>query len=127
MKNYFLIATTLLIQLVAFSSDKPLINSELFYPSNKILSQNSSELIVSFENLSPKQYQELDLAVSEINGIRKKGFCEKMNIFYFTYDSEIYRSNEEAFDALILKTKNYQPLLKIGATATDVQRECEKL
>lgn len=95
-------------------------------PITLTLSDTPGELIVSFEKLSSKQYQDLDLALSEINGIRKIGFCERMNVFYFSYDTAIYRSAEEAFEALIVPTKKYQPLLKIGASAADVEKECNK-
>jgi len=84
------------------------------------------ELIVAFENISVKQYAELELVLSSLNGIEKSGACERMNIFYFTYDNSIYPNAEEAFETLVIKTKIYQPLLKIGSTIADVQRECNK-
>jgi|GEM_PF-1677350 len=96
------------------------VNSTLFDETKSI------ELIVSFENLSPKQYEELELVLSSLVGFHNNGHCERMNVFYLSYDSNMYRTAEEAFDALQIKTKPYQPLLKIGATVADVQRECNK-
>jgi|GEM_PF-4085887 len=126
MKIYFFFVTILFNQFVTFSSEQSEINYPNYLVAPSFIAQNSNELIVSFEKLSPKQFGDLELLLSDLPGIRKIGFCEKMNVFYFSYDTDLFRSNEEAFDALILKTKNYQPLLKIGATSADVQRECIK-
>ena len=126
MKIYFLFVTILFNQFVAFSSEQAEINYPNYLVNSSFIAQNSNELIVSFEKLSPKQFGDLELLLSDLPGIRKIGFCEKMNVFYFSYDTDIFRSIDEAFDALTLKTKNYQPLLKIGATSADVQRECNK-
>lgn len=87
-------------------------------------SSESNELIVAFEKLSPKQYEEFELALLSLNGIRKIGSCDRMNIFYFNYDTTMYRTAEEAFEAVIGATKKYQPLMKIGASVADVQKAC---
>lgn len=84
------------------------------------------ELIIAFEDISSKQYNELELVLSGLNGIQKTGACERMNIFYFTYDGSIYSNADEAFEAILPKTKIYKPLLKVGSTIADVQRECNK-
>ncbi len=126
MKIYFLFVTILSLQYVAFSSVQPEINYPNYQVNYYLIAQNSNELIVSFEKLSPKQFGDLELILSELSGIRKIGFCESMHVYYFNFDSNMYRSIQEAFDVVTLKTKNYQPLLKIGATAADIQRECKK-
>lgn len=89
-----------------------------------VFENNSAEMIISFEKISSKQFEDLETALSELSGIKKVGACENMNIYYFMYDPAIYRTVDEAYEALILKTKIYQPLLKIGATVADVKTAC---
>jgi hypothetical protein len=104
--NPYIARTTQSIEPISFFNDK------------------AGELVVSFEKLSPKQYEELDLLISSVKGIVKIGFCERRNIYFFTFDTTVFRNSEEAFDALIQTTKKFQPLLKIGSTIADVQRAC---
>lgn len=91
-----------------------------------IIQEKSNELIVSFEHYNPKQLSELQAQLSTIPGIKQLGFCEKMHVFYFEYDASVYRSIDQAFDAILLNTKTFQPLIKIGSSIEQVQIECTK-
>ncbi len=86
----------------------------------------SNELIISFEHYNPKQLSELQSQLSSVTGIKQLGYCEKMHVFYFEFDATIYRSADQAFEAIMLKTKAYQPLMKVGASISMVQNECIK-
>lgn len=86
--------------------------------------EKANELIVSFENFSPKQINDLNEVIVSLEGFKYVGFCEKMHLYYFTFDNTIYRNVENAFQALELKTKNYQPSLKIGASIQEVEYAC---
>ncbi|MGV3631075.1 MAG: hypothetical protein ACO1O6_07710 [Bacteroidota bacterium] len=91
-----------------------------------IQAESSNELIVTFENLSMKQYEALDIALADIPGVKLVGYCQKQNCYYFHYDQSAYRSGEEAFDALTLNTKLYQPLMKTGVTIALIQTLCQQ-
>jgi hypothetical protein len=54
------------------------------------------------------------------------GSCSKLNCYYFSYDTSILRTKNEAFDALLIQTKEYQPLLKSETSVSDVERACLK-
>lgn len=95
------------------------------------LTQNKSdreptEMIVAFENLNPKRYTELNEILLNFPGIEFIGSCPEMKAYFFRVDSEVFSSVQEAFDALTIKTKEFQPLLKIGASISHVQSECDK-
>lgn len=87
-------------------------------------SQGNPELIVAFEKYTPKLAVEFNSAISSLEGIREIGSCEKMNIVYFSYDPTIYKTQEEAFDAIEKATKSFNPLLKIGSSSTEVEGAC---
>lgn len=84
----------------------------------------SNELIISFEHYNPKQLSELQSQLSSVNGIKQLGYCEKMHVFYFEFDATVYRSVDQAFEAIMLKTKAFQPLMKVGASISDIKRAC---
>lgn len=84
------------------------------------------EMIVTFENLNPKRYTELNETLLGFSGIEFIGSCPEMKAYFFRVDSEEFSSVQEAFDALTIKTKEFQPLLKIGASISHVQSECDK-
>ena len=96
-------------------------------PTQFILKGNTSnELIISFERYSVKQYDDLVIALGAVPGVQLVGSCEKWNVFYFTFDQDQYASPEAAFDAVMMKTRNYQPLMKIGSSIADVKNACNK-
>jgi len=116
MKNLLLTGALLLCwNLYSFSFNLPISNSS-----------NSNELIVAFEKFSAKRYAELESLISGISGIENTGYCERMNVFYFEYDPEIFQSENDAFEAIMIKTREFQPLLKIGSTVDQVKIECNK-
>lgn len=84
------------------------------------------EMIVTFENLNPKRYNELNEVLLGFSGIEFVGSCPEMKAYFFRVNSEEFSSVQEAFDALTIKTKEFQPLLKIGASISHVQSECDK-
>jgi hypothetical protein len=86
----------------------------------------SNELIISFEHYNPKQLSELQSQLSSVTGIKQLGYCEKMHVFYFEFDPSVFRSADQAFEAIMLKTKAFQPLMKVGARISQVQTECNK-
>lgn len=86
----------------------------------------NAELIVAFEKFSPKRYAEIENLISGISGIEQVGYCERMNIFYFQYDPEIYQTENDAFEAIMVKTREFQPLLKSGSSIDAVKNECNK-
>ena len=84
------------------------------------------EMIVTFENLNSKRYTELNELLISVPGINYMGSCPELKAYYFQFDAEEFSSVQEAFDALTIKTKEFQPLLKIGASISHVQSECDK-
>lgn len=86
----------------------------------------TNQLVVSFGHYNPKQLTELQAQISTIPGIKQLGFCEKMHVFYFEYDTNVYRTVDQAFEAILLNTKTFQPLIKIGSSIEQVQIECTK-
>lgn len=85
------------------------------------------EIIVGFEKYTPKLATEFNAAVNSLQGIREIGACEKMNIIYFSYDPAIYKTPNEAYEAIEKATKRFNPLLKIGSSSTEVERACNSL
>jgi hypothetical protein len=94
--------------------------------STQIDDAKTNQLVVSFEHYNPKQLSELKAQLSAIQGIKQLGFCEKLHVFYFEYDASIYRNVDQAFDAILVKTKTFQPLITIGSSIEQVQIECTK-
>lgn len=90
----------------------------------KLSDRQPVEMIVTFENLSSKRLTELNGLLTSISGINYMGSCPELKAYYFQFDSEKFNSVEEAFDALTIKTKEFQPLLKIGASISDVKSAC---
>ena len=86
----------------------------------------AKELIVAFEKLSSKQYDELESAFKSIEGLKHVGQCENMQVYYFNYDTNVFRNAEEAFDALTIKTKNFLPLMKVGSSIQQVNNACNQ-
>lgn len=91
-----------------------------------VVPESSSELIVTFESLTLKQYEELDQALADIQGVKLVGYCQKQNCYYFNYDRSVHKSEDAAFEALAIKTKLYQPLLKTGVTIALIQALCQQ-
>ena len=93
--------------------------------SGKFHSENThAEFVVTFEKFSVKQREELLSELSEIQGIKILGSCDKLRCFYFSFDSAFFKSETEAFEAVTLKSKDFQPLIKLGTSVSDVQRVC---
>lgn len=88
--------------------------------------QSHREMIVSFENLHPKNEPNLVQQFTGLEGIDYVGRCPEINVFFFQYNPEKYSTAEQAFDVLTLATKDYQPLLKIGSSIAQVQGACLK-
>ena len=96
-----------------------------FAESRKFHSENTpTEFVVTFEKFSVKQREELLSELSEIQGIKMLGSCDKLRCFYFSYDNAFFKSETEAFEAVTLKSKDFQPLLKLGTSISDVVRVC---
>ena len=96
-----------------------------FAESHKFHSENThTEFVVTFEKFSVKQREELLSELSEIQGIKILGSCDKLRCFYFSYDNAFFKSETEAFEAVTLKSKDFQPLLKLGTSISDVVRVC---
>lgn len=95
------------------------------FPSNGSIDVSTNEMIVTFENLSPKRISELNERLINLPGITHMGSCPELRAYFLIYDSEKYASLEEAFDAVIISTKEFQPLLKIGSSINDVKSACE--
>jgi hypothetical protein len=89
-------------------------------------SDKEAALVVTFEKFSVKQFTELEAKIADIKGLKLMGSCSKLNCYYFSYDTSILRTENEAFDALLIGTKEYQPLLKSETSVTDVERACLK-
>lgn len=96
------------------------------YSSDKTDNHPTKELIVAFEKLSSKQFAELDAAINNIPGLKPLGQCSKMNVYYFSFDETIYFNDEQAFEALTIKTKDFLPLMKIGSTIEQVSNACNQ-
>lgn len=84
------------------------------------------ELIVIFEDLSEKEFMDLDLAIVSVNGLTLKGYCQRLKCYYFNYDDNIFKSEDQAFEALTIATKKYKPLLKTGTTSELVNQICKQ-
>lgn len=95
--------------------------------ATKVETNGNPELIVAFEKYTPKLAIEFDAAINLLQGIREVGSCEKMNIIYFSYDSSIYKTPEEAFEAIERGMKRFNPLLKIGSNSQEIERACNSL
>lgn len=117
MKHLLLTGTLLLFAIAAFSGNPPA------YSIQK--GNTPNELIISFERYSVKQYDDLVLALGSVEGVQLVGACEKWNVFFLTYDQDVYATTETAFDAVMMKTRNYQPLIKIGSSIADVKNNCD--
>jgi hypothetical protein len=85
---------------------------------------DSNEIIIAFEKLSSKQFLELDEAIAQIPGVTNFGYCQRINIYYFTYDENIYKTEDQVVEAITKHTKKYQPLLKIGTSAEQLSNNC---
>lgn len=83
-----------------------------------------NELIVAFENLSDKQLIELDEAIAQIPGVKNFGYCQRQRLYFFTYDEQIYKSEDQVMEAISIHTKKFQPLIKIGTTASQISKNC---
>lgn len=84
----------------------------------------SHELVVKFQKLSPKQYGELDKSIATVPGIKDEGHCERLKVFFFSYDTSVYRTDEDAFNAIEKSTKAYLPMLKVGTSAEQLKTIC---
>lgn len=112
------------------------INSHTIESSNSItgeLNDKSSienehaELIVVFENYNSKFHEEVLTQVNQINGLKIKGYCASLNCFYFDVDSIIFKSANDAFSVLEIKTKKFLPVYKEGTTSAMVVANCQRI
>ncbi|MCE3296566.1 MAG: hypothetical protein K0R65_2280 [Crocinitomicaceae bacterium] len=120
--------TTLAILVSAFTLNSFAGNQlpDLPFTMSALSTENPTELIVTFENLTMKQYEDLDNALADIQGVKMVGYCQKQNCYYFNYDRTIYKTGDEAFEALAIKTKLYHPLMKTGVTIALIQTLCQQ-
>lgn len=88
---------------------------------------NNPELVVVFESYNRKFYEEVISQISQIQGLKMKGYCESLHCFYFEIDTIIFKSTAEAFQALELKTKKFLPVFKEGTTAIMVVSNCPRI
>lgn len=125
---YYSRALNILIMSAFMSLNYSFAHSDDFTEKKKEISDRQPvEMIVTFENLNPKRYTELNELLISVPGINYMGSCPVLKAYYFQFDSEKFSSVEEAFDALTIKTKEFQPLLKIGASISHVKSECDKI
>lgn len=113
--------------IVGFATFYSVANTEHIQKNLPVLIQHETkEMIVSFENLHPKNEQDLIQQFSALEGIEYVGRCPEANIFFFHYETEKHETAQAAFEVLTLATKDYQPLLKIGSSIAQVQGACLK-
>jgi hypothetical protein len=86
-----------------------------------------NEIILTFEKLSEKQFEDLDLVILNLPGIKSTGYCQKMNCYYFKYDSNLYKSREEAFHVIEIQARQFLPLLKEGVNSELINNICINL
>lgn len=86
-----------------------------------------NEVIVSFEKLSIKQYEELDKIIANLPGIKGNGYCQKLNCYNFVYDTNFYKNSEEAFSMIEKETRLFLPLQKLGVNSQMVMQYCSTL
>jgi hypothetical protein len=110
-----------------FSSFSHSNDPERSIPSEIVLKSDvPGELVVAFEGFSVKRIDELNSLFTDLPGIKNLGSCERLNVLYFTYDTAIYHSADEAYETLMLKTREFRPLLKTGSSISDVKFNCER-
>lgn len=85
---------------------------------------NPNEIIVAFEKLNSKQLLDLDAAIANIPGVKNFGYCQKKNLYFFSYDERTYKSEEQALEAITIHTKQFHPLLKVGTSSEQISKSC---
>ncbi len=83
-----------------------------------------NEIIIAFEKLSDKQLLELDEAFTLIPGVKNFGYCQRKKLYFFSYDEDKYKNEEQVLEAIYTHTKKYLPLHKIGATSEQILKTC---
>jgi hypothetical protein len=123
MRNHVLNPFFLLLVIAICFSFRP--QNQLIETINNRKNQtHPNELIVAFENLSDKQLVDLDEAIAQIPGVKNFGYCQRKRLYFFTYDEQIYKTEEQVMDAISIHTKKYQPLLKIGTSVDQITKQC---
>lgn len=85
---------------------------------------NPNELIVAFEKLNDKQLTYFDELITQIPGVKNTGYCQRLKIYIFEYDSSIYRNDEAALNAIAVQTKKFIPIQKVGTSSQDILKSC---
>lgn len=88
------------------------------------LQTNSNEVIISFEKLGEKQVQELDEVIAQIPGVKNFGFCQKLRLYFFSYDALRYKTEEEVVETIAIYTKKFEPLQKVGTSSSRLIQQC---
>jgi hypothetical protein len=91
-----------------------------------LIDQNGTDLVVVFDNYNSKFYEEVVSQVSQLEGLKMKGYCLSLNCFYFDVDKVIFKSINDAFQVLESKTKKFLPVFKEGTTSLMVVSNCQR-
>ena len=87
--------------------------------------KNPNEIVIAFEKLSEKQLIYFNQLLTEIPGIKNTGFCERMKVYVFTYDSAVYRTEEDAVNAINIHTKKFIPIQKVVDNTQELLNNCK--
>lgn len=101
-----------------------------YHQSNTTLKSSVSgetrgEILIIFEQLSEKEYDDLNSRFSSLEGISVTGFCKRLKCYYVSYDKTVYRTPESVYEAVAEATKRYVPVLKTG-TSEQVNKMCNQ-
>jgi len=86
----------------------------------------SFEVIVVYEKYNSKFHHEIVSEIAQINGLTIGGYCESLKCFYFQVDPLVFKTKNEVFQVLELKTKKFSPVFKEGTTSSVVISNCQR-
>ena len=92
----------------------------------KGLENQSFEVIVVFEKYNSKFHQEIISEINQIHGLTIGGYCESLKCFYLQVDPLVFKTKNEVFKVLELKTKKFLPVFKEGTTSSVVITNCQR-
>ncbi|MDP4866416.1 MAG: hypothetical protein NWQ27_04260 [Crocinitomicaceae bacterium] len=84
----------------------------------------NGELIIGIPNFNMKRYDNFVKEVVSVPGIRNIEYCSKNSVFLINYDHSVYANVETAFRAIQTQVKGYQLFHKIGASHSDLKKDC---
>jgi hypothetical protein len=82
--------------------------------------------IVVYEKYNSKFHHEIVSEIAQINGLTIGGYCESLKCFYFQVDPLVFKTKNEVFQVLELKTKKFSPVFKEGTTSSVVISNCQR-